>query len=99
MPISVRIDTTTGHRRLASRNIIGRLRGRDAALADTYVALTAHLDHIGIGKPVNGDSLNNGAYDNATGSAILLEVARQLAADRGLDNRSSSCSSPRKKRD
>jgi hypothetical protein len=80
MPISVRIDTTTGHRRLASRNIIGRLRGRDAALADTYVALTAHLDHIGIGKPVNGDSLNNGAYDNATGSAILLEVARQLAA-------------------
>jgi len=80
LPLAVRIDTTTSHRRLASRNIVGRLRGRDPALAETYVALTAHLDHIGIGKAVNGDSLNNGAYDNATGSAILLEVARQLAA-------------------
>jgi len=80
LPFAVRIDTTTSHRRLASRNIIGRLRGRDPALAATYVALTAHLDHIGIGKAVNGDALNNGAYDNATGSAILLEVARQLAA-------------------
>jgi len=80
LPLAVRIDTTTSHRRLASRNIVGRLRGRDPALAETYVALTAHLDHIGVGKAVNGDSLNNGAYDNATGSAILLEVARQLAA-------------------
>ncbi len=80
LPLAVRIDTTTSHRRLASRNIVGRLRGRDPALAETYVALTAHLDHIGIGKAVNGDALNNGAYDNATGSAILLEVARQLAA-------------------
>jgi hypothetical protein len=80
LPLSVRIETTTSHRRVASRNVVGRLRGRDPGLANTYVALTAHLDHVGIGKPVNGDSLNNGAYDNATGSAILLEVARQISA-------------------
>jgi hypothetical protein len=61
---------------LASENVVGRLQGRDAALADQVVVLSAHLDHIGITRPVNGDAINNGAMDNAVGVASLLEAAR-----------------------
>ena len=51
------------------------LRGSDPRLKDEYVVLTAHLDHVGVGEPVDGDAIYNGAYDNASGVAILLEVA------------------------
>jgi Zn-dependent M28 family amino/carboxypeptidase len=50
--------------------------------------LTAHLDHIGISRPVNGDSINNGAMDNASGTALLMDAARQLAANRAALERS-----------
>jgi hypothetical protein len=80
LPMRARLSVTTSHRRTSSRNVVARLRGADPALAATSVALTAHLDHIGLSAPVNGDRINNGAYDNATGSAILLEVARRLQA-------------------
>lgn len=64
--------------RLSSRNVVARLPGT-GPLADQHLALTAHLDHIGIGPEVAGDSLYNGAQDNAVGIAILLETARQAA--------------------
>ncbi len=63
-----------------SENIVGVIPGSDPALKDQYVVLSAHLDHIGITPPVNGDSINNGALDNASGTAITLEVARLFAA-------------------
>jgi hypothetical protein len=59
-----------------SSNIIGRLRGRDPELADSYLLLTAHYDHLGTGEPVQGDSIYNGVLDNAIGVAGLLELAR-----------------------
>jgi hypothetical protein len=62
-----------------SENIVGKLKGSVASLASTSVVLTAHLDHLGIKPAGEGDRINNGAYDNATGSAILLEVARAFA--------------------
>jgi len=62
-----------------SRNVVGRLRGREPALRDEHVAFTAHLDHLGIGAPVKGDAIYNGALDNALGVAVMLEAARQLA--------------------
>jgi hypothetical protein len=65
--------------RLQSANVVGLLRGSDPALADEYVVVTAHLDHIGRGAPVNGDAIYNGALDNAAGVAIVLEAARALA--------------------
>jgi Zn-dependent M28 family amino/carboxypeptidase len=65
---------------LASENVVGVVRGRDAALRKQYVALTAHWDHHGIGPAVNGDSIYNGANDNASGVADLLAVARAAAA-------------------
>ncbi|MCP3142351.1 M28 family metallopeptidase [Pyxidicoccus xibeiensis] len=65
-----------------SANVVGVLPGSDAALAKEYVVLSAHLDHVGVGAPVNGDNLYNGAMDNATGVAAVLEVARALQAAR-----------------
>ncbi|MGI8509095.1 MAG: M28 family peptidase [Gemmatimonadaceae bacterium] len=59
-----------------SPNVVGILRGTDPALRDQYLAVSAHLDHLGFGRPVSGDSLYNGAMDNASGVATLLETAK-----------------------
>jgi Zn-dependent M28 family amino/carboxypeptidase len=61
-----------------SENIVGLLPGSDPKLKDEVVVLSGHLDHIGITPPVKGDSINNGALDNASGVATTLEVARLL---------------------
>jgi len=63
-------------RRVDSQNVVARLDGSDAKLRNEYIIYTAHWDHFGIGEPVNGDRIYNGAKDNATGTAALLEVAR-----------------------
>jgi len=60
------------------RNVIGVIRGSDKKLREQYVVLSAHLDHLGVGPPVDGDSIYNGAMDNASGCATLLEVARMI---------------------
>ncbi|MCC6318971.1 MAG: M28 family peptidase [Gemmatimonadaceae bacterium] len=57
-------------------NVVGIVRGSDPALRATYVAFGAHYDHIGISAPVNGDSINNGADDDGSGSVTLLGIAR-----------------------
>ncbi|MET0656091.1 MAG: M28 family peptidase, partial [Pseudoxanthomonas sp.] len=62
-----------------SRNVVARLDGSDTALAREFIAYTAHLDHIGVGAAVNGDSIYNGAMDNALGVSIMLEAAKELA--------------------
>lgn len=62
-----------------TRNVIGVLPGRDLRLKDQIVLLTAHLDHIGKRKPVNGDEIYNGADDDASGCVAVLELARALA--------------------
>ncbi len=56
-------------------NVVGILRGNDPKLRDQYLVVSAHLDHLGVGRPVNGDSIYNGAMDNASGIATLLETA------------------------
>lgn len=62
-------------------NVAALLPGSDPGLADSYVVVTAHFDHVGIGPAdANGDSIFNGADDNASGTAVLLEVAEALAA-------------------
>jgi Zn-dependent M28 family amino/carboxypeptidase len=62
--------------RVASENVVGVVRGSDSRAARQYVALSAHWDHLGIGTPVNGDSIYNGAFDNASGVASVLAMAR-----------------------
>ena len=61
-----------------SDNIVGTLPGNDPALKNEYVVISAHVDHVGIGEPVNGDRIYNGAMDNASGVAILLDLAAQF---------------------
>ena len=61
-------------------NTVGVLRGRDAKQADEAILLSAHMDHLGVGAPKNGDSIYNGADDDASGVTAVLELARVLAA-------------------
>jgi Zn-dependent M28 family amino/carboxypeptidase len=61
-----------------SENMVGMLPGSDPALAKEYVVVSAHLDHLGIGAEVNGDRIYNGAMDDASGIASLIEIARIL---------------------
>jgi Zn-dependent M28 family amino/carboxypeptidase len=62
---------------VASENVVGILRGSDPALAGEHIVLSAHLDHVGVGDAVDGDRVYNGAMDNASGIATLLETARR----------------------
>ncbi len=67
-------------RTLDSRNVVARLEGSDPVLKDELVVYTAHWDHFGVGTPVQGDSIYNGALDNATGTAGLLAMAKAFKA-------------------
>jgi hypothetical protein len=73
-------DTLAAESRLpvAAANVVGVLPGQDPQLQDEAVVVTAHYDHLGIGQPVNGDSVYNGADDDASGTAAVLEIARLL---------------------
>jgi hypothetical protein len=80
LDVDVTLTSTGTHRRTSTPNVVAKLEGSDPALAKSSVVLTAHLDHTGVAASGEGDRVNNGAYDNAVGSAIVLEVARALAA-------------------
>jgi hypothetical protein len=81
-PLKVKVvaDVSTMTGQLTSDNVVAVLPGSDAKLRSEYVVLSAHLDHVGVGKPINGDTIYNGAMDNASGIATLIEVAKTLAA-------------------
>ena len=66
-------------RTVQSRNVVAKLEGSDPQKKGEYVIYSAHWDHLGIGQPVNGDTIYNGARDNASGAAALLEIARNFA--------------------
>ncbi len=78
--VSTTINFRRGPREWHTRNVIGVLAGSDAKLKDQVILLTAHLDHLGVGRPVNGDSIYNGADDDASGCVAVLQLARVLAA-------------------
>lgn len=81
LPIVMRLHVGAAHfRDLDSPNVIGILRGSDPKLRNEYVVYSAHLDHLGIGKPINGDSIYNGTIDNASGSSALLLLAHAFAS-------------------
>ncbi len=64
----------------AERNVIGMLEGSDSILKNEWILLSAHFDHIGIRQPVNGDSIYNGADDNASGTATVMALAKTLGS-------------------
>jgi Zn-dependent M28 family amino/carboxypeptidase len=75
---SLRLDNAM--RTVDSRNVVAKLEGSDPVGKDEYIVYTSHWDHFGIGAVVNGDSIYNGAADNATGAAALLALAKAFAA-------------------
>ncbi len=78
VPLGVRASMTIKNtlRTIDSKNVLARLEGSDPTLKNEFVVYTAHWDHLGIGPAVDGDSIYNGAVDNASGTGGLLEVAR-----------------------
>jgi Zn-dependent M28 family amino/carboxypeptidase len=72
----VSLHTRTRQEDVASWNVVARLEGSDPDLRDEHVTYVAHVDHFGVGVTVDGDSIYNGAHDNASGTAIVLEIAR-----------------------
>ena len=78
--IPKRLKATVAVKRtdVESQNVAALLPGDDPVLKNEYVVFTAHLDHLGIGKPINGDAIYNGAMDNASGVAAMLDVAAML---------------------
>jgi Zn-dependent M28 family amino/carboxypeptidase len=75
-------------RTVESRNVLAKLEGSDPALKDQYVVYSSHWDHLGVGDPVDGDKIYNGALDNASGVATLLEMARALTQVKPAPKRS-----------
>lgn len=67
---------------LSSPNLVAKLPGRDAKLSHEYVVVSAHLDHLGVGAPINGDAIYNGAMDDASGVAAVLDIAHRLKSAR-----------------
>ena len=78
--LDVRIRAQVGVSRRTARchNVVGVLPGSDPRLKNEYVVVSAHLDHLGIGTPINGDPIYHGAIDNASGVASILEIARAI---------------------
>ena len=76
--VNLRAHVQVKRSQLESQNVAGILPGTDPALKDEYVVFSAHLDHLGIGAPIKGDRIYNGAMDNAAGVATLLEIASML---------------------
>jgi hypothetical protein len=80
LPYRARVHLLSTHSTTTSPNVVGVLRGSDPKLRDEYLVYSSHLDHLGITEPVDGDSINNGAFDNASGIACMIEMARALVA-------------------
>jgi Zn-dependent M28 family amino/carboxypeptidase len=80
LPIRMRAEIGSSVRPILAPNIVGRVQGSDPALAEECVVLTSHYDHLGIGHPVHGDSIYNGARDNASGVATMLAVAQAFTS-------------------
>jgi Zn-dependent M28 family amino/carboxypeptidase len=88
LSVSVKAKAAVEKKVVESANVIAKWQGSDPKLAREYVVLSAHIDHLGIGEPINGDAIYNGAMDNASGSALLLDIASSLKTWPGSFKRS-----------
>jgi Zn-dependent M28 family amino/carboxypeptidase len=88
LAVSIQAKAAVETKDIESANIVAAYPGSDAKLKNEYVVLTAHIDHLGYGAPINGDNLYNGAMDNASGCALLLDVAHSLAQSHEKTRRS-----------
>ncbi len=81
LPPDTDLDSIPAERILRDRNIIGLVRGSDPELREEIVVVGAHFDHLGIGPSVGGDSIYNGADDDASGTVAVVEIGRELVRD------------------
>lgn len=88
LAVSIRARAAYQQQKSSSPNVVGLLPGRDPKLKNEYVVISAHLDHLGVGAPVNGDPIYHGAMDDASGVASLIEIARSFRSDRLQPKRS-----------
>jgi hypothetical protein len=79
LPMTAKVHTVTHWKEVRSPNVVAKLEGSDPVLKNEYLVYSAHLDHLGIGEAVQGDKIYNGALDNATGSAMLIEIGRAFS--------------------
>ena len=80
LPGTLKAHAALKRETIEAANVAGMFEGSDPALKSEYVIMTAHLDHVGIGRVVNGDAIYNGAMDDASGVAAVIETARLLKA-------------------
>jgi hypothetical protein len=88
LPVTASMRVVSNHEAITSPNVIAVLPGSDPKLSQEYVVYTAHVDHLGIGKPINGDSIYNGAVDDASGVAAMLVIAKAFKSMRHQPARS-----------
>lgn len=88
LPGTLRVSAKTQVATRDSRNVVGLIEGSDPLLKSQYVVLSAHLDHVGVREPVNGDAIYNGAMDNAVGVGMIVEAARALRTSGARPRRS-----------
>jgi Zn-dependent M28 family amino/carboxypeptidase len=88
LAVSLKARASVKRSEVDSANVIARLPGTDPALKGEVVVLSAHVDHVGIGAPIDGDRIYNGAMDDGSGSALLLDMAASLAASEQKPRRS-----------
>ncbi len=88
--IPARLKATVAVKRgeVESQNVAAIYPGSDPKLRDEYVVMSAHLDHLGVGEPINGDRIYNGAMDNASGIAAILDVAETMHENKATPKRS-----------
>lgn len=78
LAVSLRAQAAIQKAPIESANVVAKLTGSDSKLKNEYVVLSAHIDHVGIGEPVNGDRIYNGAMDDGSGVAAVLDIAASL---------------------
>ena len=78
LKVEIRARTKMEVQALESSNIVAKIEGNDPKLKQDCIVMSAHIDHLGIGEPINGDKIYNGAMDNGSGSAMLLDFARSF---------------------
>jgi Zn-dependent M28 family amino/carboxypeptidase len=80
LAVSLKANAAILRKSVESSNIVAKLTGSDPTLKNEFVVLSAHMDHVGIGAPINGDSIYNGAMDDGSGSALVMDIAASLKA-------------------
>ncbi len=79
LPQHLRVSVAATRGRIQSPNLVAKLEGADPTLKREYVVVSAHLDHLGVGRPIHGDPIYHGAMDDGSGVASVLDIARHLS--------------------